>query len=715
MAKNNTIIQSTAADTQSPASHFLMEFEGADLLRKFELPIAKSKLATTQAEAKEFAEAIGYPVVLKGMSKDIIHKTEAGIVKLPIQNETALVEAYNEIIENALNYNQEAKMEGVLVQELAPKGTELLLGIKKDPTFGHQLIVGLGGTLVEIMKDFSMRMMPVTVQDIKEMLKELKGYPILDGYRGKRGINKQLLYSICLSLNDLVESTPEIEELDLNPVIFNGDQATICDVRILMGTPSMGEAKERDLSYVEHMINPTSIAVIGASTNEKKNGGRLLRYIIENGYKGKLYPINPRADQIMGYQAFPSLLDIPGEVELACIIVGANHVPSVMEECVAKGVKAAIIYSSGFAEIGEDGKVLQEKILSIAKKGNIRVLGPNSIGIASPSLNIYTAFGAALESNVKIPGNIGFVSQSGAMGSALLSRAWEQGAGFSRWISVANEADLSTADFVEVLAADELTKVITVFMEGLKNPKAFKKAMAKALIAEKPVLVYKTGRSSIGKRAVQSHTGSIAGDDAVYSAAFKKFGALRIQRSDEIIDVSRAFTVQPLPKGKRIGVITASGGACSIIADLCSERGLEVPELTNTADKIKELIPPFGSAQNPVDVTAEVIAKPEMFKKVVETLIEDEEIDGVIVMLTTNADPGATIIANALIDVFKNHDKPLVVGRLGADMIAPQAMARYSTENFPVYPTPERVVSVMDYLVKYSEILKTHRASSKLF
>ncbi|MEQ2525872.1 hypothetical protein EKG37_13740 [Robertmurraya yapensis] len=704
MAENNIVVESNVVEAK--AHTFLMEFEGAELLRKFELPVAKSKLAKTKDEAKEFAEAIGYPVVLKGMSKDIVHKTEAGIVKLAIQNKEELFRAYEEIVENALTYNPNAKLEGVLVQELAPKGIELILGIKKDPTFGHQLIIGLGGTLVEIMKDFSMRMMPVTIQDIDEMMKELKSFPILDGYRGRSGINKQLLYTSCLSLNDLVESHPEIEELDLNPVIFTENEAVICDVRILMGEQVKGNSLDRDLSHVYQMINPRSIAVVGASTNEKKNGGRLLRYIVENGYTGELYPINPGAEQIKGYKAYPSLLDVPGEVELACIIVGASHVPKVMEECVAKGVKAAIIYSSGFAEVGEEGKKLQEQVLDFAKKGNIRVLGPNSIGIASPSKNIYTAFGAALESKIKLPGNIGFVSQSGAMGSALLSRAWEQGAGFSRWISVANEADLSTSDFVEVLADDELTKVITIFMEGLKNPKAFEQATKKALKVKKPVLVFKTGRSSIGKRAVQSHTGSIAGDDAVYSAAFKKFGALRIQRLDEIIDVSHAFTVQPLPKGKRIGVITASGGACSIIADLCSERGLEVPELTSTSEKIKEYIPPFGSAQNPVDVTAEVIAKPEMFKKVVETLIQDSDIDGVIVMLTTNADPGATIIAQSLIDVFKNHDKPLVIGRLGAEMIAPEAMALYSKENLPVYPTPERVVSVMDYLVKYSEILK---------
>lgn len=686
--------------------NFLMEFEGAELLRKYHLPVAKSQLAASKEQAFEIAENIGYPVVLKGMSKDIVHKTEAGVVKLNISNAMELTKAYDEIIKNALSYNSEAEIAGILVQEMAPKGIELIFGIKKDPVFGHQLIIGFGGTLVEIMKDFTMRMMPVSEQDIDEMLKELKSYPILKGYRRQAGVNIDLIKKICFGLNRLVEDYPDIEELDLNPVIFANNNAIIADVRILKGNHTrVKSTSTSSLENVKYLLNPRSIAVVGASQNEKKNGGRLFRFIVENGYDGKLYPINPRAEEIRGYKAYPSIKDVPGEVELACIIVDAKLIPKIMEECVEKGVKAAIIYSSGFAEVGDEGKQLQEQVLSIAKKGNICVLGPNSIGLASPGKKIYTAFGNALESKVKIPGKIGFASQSGAMGSALLSRAWEQGVGFSRWISVGNEMDLTTSDFIKVLAEDEETKAIAVFMEGIKNAEAFENGMKKALEKKKPVVIFKTGRSSIGKKAVQSHTGSIAGDDQVYSTAFKKFGALRVYRLEDLIDIPRAFTVQPLPKGNRIGIVTASGGACSVIADLCSERGLEVPELKESAEEIMKVIPPFGSAQNPVDVTAEIIANPEMFRKVLEIVLNDETIDGVIVMLTTNADPGAKIIAQSILDVFKDSSKPIVVGRLGANMIAPEAMALYEKANFPVYPTPEKVVNVMDYLVQYSRIV----------
>ena len=375
---------------------FLTEYEGAQILREMGLPVAESLLAQDKNEAIAFAQRIGYPIVLKGMSREIVHKTEAGIVKVNIQDEQQLVESFERIIQNASRYNVNASLMGVLVQKMAPNGLELIFGVKKDPVFGHQLIIGLGGVLVEIMNDFSMRMMPVTAEDVDKMIRELKGFPLLSGYRKQSGINLQMLKDICFRLNDLVKQRPEIEEIDLNPVIFTDENAAICDVRILMGEAQQAAEKlepSQSLDHVKYMINPRSIAVVGASTNEKKNGGRLFRYIVENGYTGELYPINPGAKEVKGYQAYPNLRDVPNEIDLACIIVDAKQVPSVMEDCIAKGVKAAIIYSSGFAETGEEGKKLQEEVLAMARQGNIRVLGPNSIGIASPAKHTYTAFG----------------------------------------------------------------------------------------------------------------------------------------------------------------------------------------------------------------------------------------------------------------------------------------------------------------------------------
>ena len=685
---------------------FLMEHEGANILQKFNLPIIESFLAETEEQALLMAEKIGYPVVLKGMSREITHKTEAGIVKVNISNEVQLREAYRQIIQNAKAYDTKALLVGVLVQKMAPKGIELILGVKRDDVFGHQLVLGYGGTLVEIMKDFSMRMLPVSEQEVDEMIQELKTAPILKGYRGQSGINIDKLKDICRNINRLVDLLPDIEELDLNPIIFANGEAYICDVRMLKSPLCSDEKEIRSLDNLNKMLNPTSIVVVGASEDAKKTGGRLLKYLVENRFEGNVYPVNPKASEIRGYKAYPSIKEIPDTIDVACIVVAAKFVPKVMLECVERGIKNVMIYSSGFAEVGEHGEALQKEVLNIAKKGDIRILGPNTIGLASPSKNIYTAFGSALETKNKIAGSIGFVSQSGAMGSALLSRAWENNIGFSRWISVANEADLTTSDFIEVLAQDELTKVISVFMEGLKDVEAFERATSAAFSQQKPVLVYKTGRTDAGKKAVQSHTGSMAGDDAVYEAVFKKYNVLRVSQVEELVDIAAAFEIQPLPKGKRIGIITASGGACSILADLCSNAGLEVAEFTNNSKLIRELVPEFGSANNPIDVTAEIIGKPEMFKKILEAVVADEGIDGVLVMMTSNADPGAEVIAEAITDVFKQSTKPIVLGRLGATAIAPKGMEYYRKQNFVVYPNPEKIVRVMKYLVDYSSMLR---------
>jgi acetate---CoA ligase (ADP-forming) len=685
---------------------FLTEAEGITFLEPYNMPIPKSQLVMSVEEAKAAFNALQKPLVLKGMSPQITHKSDAGIVKLGINSLDELEHEYFDITDK-INEVEGAQFRGVLLQEMVSKGTEMIIGIKKDSVFGHQLLIGAGGIFVEVLKDVQIGQMPVTEKELIEMVEKLKVYPILNGYRGGKKINFEKLSTIVQALNKLVEKHPEIEEVDFNPVIFTENEARICDVRIAISPSTVNTEtsvkKSKTTQYIDKMFNPISIAVVGATNDEKKNGGRLIRYIIENGFNGEIYPVNPKNETIRGYKCYPSVKEIPYEVDLACVIVASKFVPDIIRDCAEKGIKNAIIYSSGFAEIGEDGQKLQDEIAKISDEHGIRIIGPNTIGMVSSPKNIYTAFGMVLEAKDKYSGNIGFVSQSGALGSSLLSRAWEKGIGFSRWISVGNAVDLSIPDFIDYLATDEDTKVISCFMESLSDAQSFQEATKKALKNKKPVLVYKTGRTDEGKRAVQSHTGSIAGNDSAYDAAFNKLGVLRLDNIQDTIDVASSFSVQPLPKGRNIGIITASGGACSIVADLCNRYGLKVP-LLKDSEKIKEHIPPFGSAQNPIDVTAEIMAKPEMFKEVLKITLEDENVDAVAIMFTTNADPGASILGREILEVFKDSKKPIVVGRLGSSTIAPKAMEMYKESQFPIYDTPEKLVRVLHYLVQYGEL-----------
>jgi acyl-CoA synthetase (NDP forming) len=686
---------------------FLTEYEGTSILAKYHFPVAEGKLAATESEAVSFARELSYPVVMKLMSPDIIHKSDAGCVLLNIRSDEEAKTAFDTLYLNAARYKPSADIHGVLVQRMFPKGLELIVGVKRDPVFGHMITVGAGGVLVELLHDFSTALVPVTRREAEEMLHQLKIYPLLNGYRGAEILDQEAVIQLILQLNDLCIQMEEISELDLNPVFVYEQGVRITDVRILMETKEAPKSlRITTASQLDAMFNPRSIAVVGASSNIKKNGGRLVHYLLKHGYTGKLYPVNPGSDEIMGHPCFPDISSIPDEVDLACLIVRADLTPALLEECARKGVKAAIIYSSGFAEIGEQGRLLQEQVLAAAEKGGIRLCGPNSIGIASPNKKIYTAFGMALQTDKPLPGNIGFVSQSGAMGSSLLSRAWEQGVGFSRWISVGNEADMTIPDFIKFLVNDPDTSVISCFIEGIQNGRSFLEAAQKAKEARKPLIVYKTGRSTEGQRAVQSHTGAIAGNDQAYKTAFKKSSVIQVENVGELIDVSKAFMQIKSPRGRRMGIVTASGGACSVVADECSLQHLEVPVLSQETQRVlSESIPPFGAVQNPVDVTAELLSKPEMFKQVLQAVSADPSIDAIIVMLTTSADPIASVVAKAIVEVRNDTDKPIVVGRLGADFLAPQALEYFHQHNVPIYVTPDRVVKVMKYLVDYGEML----------
>ncbi|UOF91161.1 acetate--CoA ligase family protein [Fodinisporobacter ferrooxydans] len=681
----------------------MTEYQGTKQLADLGFPVVEGYLATTEDEAVQYSRQIGYPVVMKIMSPQILHKSDVGGVVLGIQNDSDAKDTFGLLLRNARQYNSAAIIHGVLVQKMQPKGLELIVGVNRDPVFGHMAFVGAGGTTVELLKDFSMRLLPINEVEAGSMLQQMKIYPLLSGYRGANPLDEASVIQLLMKLNTLCSELPQIKEVDLNPVFVYEHGIAISDVRILLeksrqNTPA-NRIKQR---YLDKMFNPKSIAVIGASSNVKKNGGRLFHYIVKHGYKGKLYPVNPGAEEILGYPCFPSLEAIPETIDLACIIVRAEQTPEVLESCIRKGIKAAIIYSSGFAEIGWEGQLLQQKITEIADRGGISLCGPNSIGIASPILNTYTAFGMALQTDHPISGPIGFVSQSGAMGSALLSRAWEQGVGFSRWISVGNEADMAIPDFIKFLVDDPETKVITAFIEGIKDGSAFIDAAEAARQARKPLVLYKTGISEVGQRAVQSHTGALAGNDQAYQCVFAKVGAIRVENVSELIDVSRGFMMPVLPKGNRIGVVTASGGACSVIADGCSAIGLNVPQLsTGTQQVIAECIPPFGAVQNPVDVTAELLSKPDMFKRVLQAVVADPNVDALLIMLTTSADPVASVVARAIVEVRDQADKPILVGRLGADFLAPQALQYFREHQVPVFPTPDRVVKVMKYLVEF--------------
>jgi acetyl coenzyme A synthetase (ADP forming)-like protein len=369
---------------------------------------------------------------------------------------------------------------------------------------------------------------------------------------------------------------------------------------------------------------PESIAIIGASNTEGKWGNMMITRPVQSGYRGRIYPVNPKEQKVYGLNAYPSISAIPDSLDLAIFTIPAAMVPDAMKECVQKGVKAGVVISAGFAETGKTGEALQNEVAKIAKQGNIRFIGPNCMGFWSSSVRLNTAFRFMPE-----PGGISFVSQSGTMGGYLLETANNKGYGFSSFLSVGNQADLSMSDYIAYLGEDDATKVIVLYIEGLKDGRRFFET-ARQVIQKKPIIVYKAGRTESGSRATMSHTASIAGSDEIFESACRQIGIIRTYDVIHAFDLAEALSKQPLPKGNRVAIVSGGGGHCVVSTDACGALGLDVPELdAKTIRKIQPLLLPHAPVpKNPIDMAAD--PRPTTLAKILTILAEHPGIDAII-------------------------------------------------------------------------------------
>jgi len=379
-----------------------------------------------------------------------------------------------------------------------------------------------------------------------------------------------------------------------------------------------------DTASLQPLIHPKSIAVIGASAKPGKLGGVPLHQMDAYGYEGKLYPINPKGGEILGRPVYPDIGAVPGDVDMAIIAIPAGKVLAALEACVLKGVKVAVIFSSGFAEIGGDGIAAQERMSTIARQSGMRILGPNGLGVTNIAACVFATFSPLFLPRMAPDGCIGLVSQSGAFGGYVANLAAESGLSFSTWITTGNEADIDLADAIALQSEDPATRVILVYLEGARNGPKLVKALGMARDAGKPVIILKVGRTDAGAEAAASHTAALAGADDVYDAIFRQAGAYRAKDIGEWFGIARAYAISAPPRGREIGLITISGGVGVMMADEASSNGLEPTPLSDTAQRrLKELVP-FAGTRNPVDVTGQMVADLSDFEKMVEIVVEDQ-------------------------------------------------------------------------------------------
>lgn len=459
---------------------------------------------------------------------------------------------------------------------------------------------------------------------------------------------------------------------------------------------------------LDMFFNPRSVAIVGASENPMKLGNRILANVINGGYKGQIYPINPTAKEILGYPCYPSVVSVPGSIELAVIVVPTSAVINVMDECGRKGVSGAIVITAGFREAGEEGKQLELKLLEVARNYGIRVFGPNCLGV----IDMWTPLNASFANNSTDAGAIAFTSQSGALGAAVLDYALLAKINFSHFASLGNKADVDEVALFEYWADNPHTKVIMAYIEGLGDGPTFIKA-ARSTALKKPIIAVKSGRTASGSKAVSSHTGSLAGSDAAYDAAFAQSGVLRAASVQELFDFSIAFAYQPLIRGNRICIVTNAGGPGVMATDALEPNGLVLASLkSETETALKPILPSAANIHNPVDVLGD--APSDRYAKALDIVMQDPNIDGIIVILTPQAGTDVKEIAQVVIDRSKQTDKPIVACFIGGTM-ASVGVEAFAINHVPSYPFPERAIASLGAMYRYWTWLQEPEAIIETF
>jgi acetyl coenzyme A synthetase (ADP forming)-like protein len=670
--------------------------EGRAVADAYGIATPHEAVAHSVEEAVGIADDLATPVVLKIVSRDILHKTEAGGVIVGLRTAEEIADGYRTVVANARRHDPNARIEGVQVQQMLDAGQEVIVGAVTDPTFGKVVAFGLGGVLVEVLQDVTFRLAPISQTDALSMLDGIAAAEILRGVRGGEPVDRDRLADLIRRVSDLVTDFPELAEVDLNPVLATGTAATAVDVRMLVDTASAA-APERFsegqiLAAMTRIMKPRGIAIIGASAEQGKIGNSVLKNLVNGGYTGGVYPINPKGGQILDREVYKSIADVPDEVDVAVFAVPAAFVPAALEEAGAKGVAGAVLIPSGFAETGN--KELQDQVVEIARKHNVRILGPNIYGYYYTPEHISATFCTPYD----MPGGVALTSQSGGIGMAILGFSRSAKMGVSAIVGVGNKADIDEDDLLTFFSADDNTHLIAMHLEDLKDGRSFAE-VAKRVSRSKPVVVLKAGRTDQGARAAGSHTGALAGNDKVYDDILRQSGVIRAPGLNDMLEYARGIPLLPTPKGENVVIITGAGGSGVLLSDACVDNGLSLMQIPPDLDRaFRAYIPPFGAAGNPVDITGG--EPPSTYRNTIALGLADERIHALILGYWHTIVTPPMVFARLVAEVVEEYrqqgiEKP-VVASLSGDVEVEQACDYLYQRGIVAYPyTTEKPVAVL--------------------
>jgi acetyl coenzyme A synthetase (ADP forming)-like protein len=693
---DRTAVERIIAAVTAEGRDSLTAPEGRLVCEAYGITTPDEGLARSRDEAVALAGEIGLPVVLKIVSPDILHKTEAGGVLVGLGTGDEVAAGFDEIVANAVAYDADADIVGVQVQRLMTSGHEVIIGATTDDTFGKIVAFGLGGVLVEVLKDVTFRLAPTTAVEAMSMVDGIAAAEVLRGVRGAAPADRDALADLIRRVGDLVTDFPELAEVDLNPVLATPDGATAVDVRILVDQNAAREpvrfSQEDILASMNRIMKPAAVAVIGASNEAGKIGNSVMRNLVNGGYRGEIYPINPKADEIMDRKAFRSIADVPGDVDVAVFAIPAKFVPAALEEVGAKGVAGAILIPSGFGETGNHE--LQDEVVAIARKHGVRILGPNIYGYYYTPENLSATFCTPYD----VKGGVALSSQSGGIGMAILGFSRSARMGVSSIVGVGNKADIDEDDLLTFFEQDDNTQLIAMHLEDLKDGRAFAET-AKRVSKKKPVVVLKAGRTAQGAKAASSHTGALAGNDKVYDDILRQSGVIRAPGLNDMLEYARGVPLLPTPQGENVVIITGAGGSGVLLSDACVDNGLSLMEIPSDLDAaFRKFIPPFGAAGNPVDITGG--EPPSTYRNTIALGLEDERVHALILGYWHTIVTPPMVFAELVVEVVRHYrdqgiHKP-VVASLSGDVEVEEASEHLYRHGIVAYPyTTEKPVTVL--------------------
>src|SRR6202045_623347 len=544
MTYDKNVVRKILDQAKAAKREALTAPEARGVCEAYGISIPKEGVARTAEEPVTLGSATGFPVVIEIVSPQILHKTEAGGVVGGGKSAEAAKDASSTIIGNAKKYDAKANILGVQVQQMLTGGQEVIIGAVTDPVFGKLVAFGLGGILVEVLKDITFRLAPATNDDALSMLDGIAAAEILRGVRGAKPVPRAALAGMIEKVSTLVSDFPEISERDLNPVFATEQGATAADVRIVLDfNPAPARDRPSQADIVENMtriMKPKALAGIGASAENGKIGNSVMKNLINGGYKGEIYPIHPNAESIMGKKAYKSVKDVPGDIDVAVFAIPAKFVAQALIEVGEKKIAGAILIPSGFAETGNVAG--QNELIEIGRKYGVRLMGPNIYGFYYTPSDLCATFCTAYD----VKGHAALSSQSGGIGMAIIGFSRSAKMGVSAIVGLGNKSDIDEDDLLTFFEQDDNTQVIAQHLEDLKDGRAFAE-VATRVSKKKPVIVLKAGHSAAGAKAASSHTGCLAGNDKIYEDVFERCGVIPAPSLRDMFEFARGVPVLPTP------------------------------------------------------------------------------------------------------------------------------------------------------------------------